>query len=155
MSLGDLLEKKLDLPGVGQGSLQVEADSGAVAEIEVVDSDRLGATVDRVRVIVPESAPLQQQADAITGRVRELGGKLIPVEVDERLGGGSLRTRTKDIRGGRFFEVELDGAGATVDRYKVGEGGQRERQPYTLTREQLGRLVDDLAEGLAGKGDED
>ena len=155
MSLGDLLEKKLDLPGSGEGSVQVESDSGAVAQVDVLDSDRLGATVDRVRVTVPEAAPLQQQADAITGRVRELGGRLIPVEVDERLGGGRLRTRKKDLRGGRFFEVDLDGEGATVDRFKVGEDGGRSRQPYTLTREQLGRLVDDLADGLAGHGDED
>lgn len=151
MSLGDLLEKKLDLPGSGKGRVQVEADDGSVAEVEVIDSDRLGATVDRVRVKVAEPGALPQQADHIAGRVRELGGRLIPVEVDERLGGGTLRTDPRDIRGGRFYEVELDGDGASVDRYQIGEDGQRERRPYTLTREQLGRLVDDLADGLSGE----
>ena len=150
MSLGDLLEKKLDLPGSGEGRVQVEAEDGTAVELDVVDRDRLGATVDRVRVSVPQPGPLPQQAEAIAGRVRDLGGRLVPVEVDERLGGGTLRTAPEEIRGGRFYEIGLDGDGATVDRYQVGDDGARQRQPYTLTREQLGRLVDDLAEGLAG-----
>ena len=105
-------------------------------------------------MVVVRPSWVEVDITAIAHNVRELGGRLVPVEVDERLGGGSLRTRTRDLRGGRFYEVELDGAGATVDRYKVGEDGGRERQPYTLTREQLGRLVDDLADGLAGRGED-
>ncbi len=150
MSLGDLLERKLDLPGSGEGRVQVEAEDGTVVELDVVDRDRLGATVDRLRVSVPQPDPLPRQAEAIAGRVRELGGRLVPVEVDERLGGGTLRTAPGEVRGGRFYEIGLDGDGATVDRYQVGDDGARRRQPYTLTREQLGRLVDDLADGLSG-----
>jgi len=150
MSLGELLEKKLDLPGAGTGSVQVDSETGAV-QLDIADHDRLGATVDRLRVSVPSSATLPEQASAIADRVRDLGGKLIPIEVDERLGGGTLRTAPRDIRGGRFFEVELDGDSATIDRYQIQEDGQRERQPFTMTREQLGRVVDDLAGGLNGE----
>ena len=148
MSLGDLLEQKLDLPGSERGRIGVEAPSGAAAEVDVVEVDRLGARVDRVRVTTPAPGPLARQADGIAERVRDLGDRLVPVEVDDRLGGGVLRTAPQEIRGRRFFEVELDGEGATVERYQVGEDNQRERQPFTLTREQLGRLVDDLEDGL-------
>jgi len=148
MSLGDLLERKLDLPGSERGRVEVESPSGATAEVDVVELDRLGAKVDRVRVTSPAPGPLPRQADDISGRVRDLGDRLVPVEVDERLGGGVLRTDPGEIRGGRFYEIDLDGDGATVERYQVGEDNARERQPFTLTREQLGRLVDDLEDGL-------
>jgi hypothetical protein len=148
MSLGDLLEKKLDAAGTGRGRVEVETPSGATAEVDLVDADRLGATIDRVKVSVPNPGALPAQADHIAEKVRDLGDRLIPIEVDERLGGGRLRTDPGEIRGGRFYEVDLDGDSAGVERYQIGDDGQRTRQPYTLTREQLGRLVDDLADGL-------
>jgi hypothetical protein len=148
MSLGDLLERKLDLPGSDRGRVDVESPSGATAEIDVVEVDRLGARVDRVRVTSPAAGALPHQAARIAARVRDLGDRLAPIEVDERLGGGVLRTEPGEIRGGRFYEIGLDGGGATVERFQVGADNARERQPFTLTREQLGRLVDDLEDGL-------
>lgn len=149
MSLSDALGDKLDLPGVKTGPVEVQADTGRV-QVDLADADRLGASIDRLRVSVPDAAPLGEQATGICRRVRHLPERLVPVEVDERLGGGVLRSDPSDMRGKRYFEIGLDGSGATVERYKASPDGGRERQPFTVTREQLGRLVDDLADGLKG-----
>ncbi len=146
MGLGEKLGKKLDLPGVTGGSVEVSGADGSV-EVEIVELDGLGAKVDRVRVRVPTPSNLPQQAEKISEQVRGLGERLMPVEVDERLGGGVLRSKPEEMRGG-YYEVGLDGSGATVERYRVGDDGLREKKPFTVTREQLGRLVDDLEEGL-------
>ncbi len=148
MGLGELLDRKLDLPGSGPGVVEVEGAKG-IAQVEIVDLDRLGAQIERVGVRVPESAPLTQQAADICERVRELGDRLVPVEVDPRLGGGVLRSDPEELRGG-YYEVGLDGSGATVERYAVDEEGTRSREAFTLTRNQLERLVDDLERGLSG-----
>ena len=147
MGLGEKLDKKLDLPGVTGGSVEVSGADGSV-EVDIVELDGLGAKVDRVRVRVPNPSNLPQQAEQISERVRGLGERLMPVEVDERLQGGVLRSKPEEMRGG-YYEVGLDGSGATVERYGVGEDGLREKQPFTVTREQLGRLVDDLEDGLS------
>lgn len=148
MSLSDALSDKLNLPGVTGGSVTVDGEQGAV-EAELADVDRLGASVERLRVSVPEASSLPQQAQGICERVRGLGERLVPVEVDERLGGGVLRSDPGEMRGRRYFEVGLDGEGAILERYRSLPEGGREREPFTVTREQLGRLVDDLADGLA------
>lgn len=147
MSLSDVLGDKLDLPGVKTGPIDVEADTGRV-QVDLADADRLGASIDRLRVSVPSAVPLADQATRICRQVRHLPERLVPVEVDERLGGGVLRSDPADMRGKRYFEVGLDGSSATVERFKASPGGGREREPFTVTREQLGRLVDDLAEQL-------
>ena len=48
-------------------------------------------------------------------------------------------------RGGGVLDQPIDG---WHNLWGLPEGG-REREPFTVTREQLGRLVDDLADGLA------
>jgi hypothetical protein len=108
----------------------------------------MGASVERLRVSLPGGSSLPQQARGICERVRGLGERLVPVEVDEGLGGGVLRSDPRDMRGRRYYEVGLDGEGATLERYRALPEGGRQREPFTVTREQLGRLVDDLAEGL-------
>ena len=148
MSLSDALGDKLELPGITSGPVNVETETGSV-EVDLADADRLGAQIDRLKVSVPSAAPLHQQAENISRRVRHLPERLVPHEVDERLGGGVLRSDPVDMRGKRYFEVGLDGESATVERYCAQPGGGRKREPFTLTREQLGRLVDDLAEGLS------
>ncbi len=147
MSLSDALGDKLELPGVSSGPINVETEAGRV-EVDLVDSDRLGTQIDRLKVSVPSAVPLPQQAENISRRVRHLPERLVPHEVDDRLGGGVLRSDPADMRGKRYFEVGLDGDSATVERYRAQHDGGREREPFTLTREQLGRLVDDLTEGL-------
>ena len=152
MSLSDALGDKLDLPGVKTGPIEVETETGQV-QLDLADADRLGASIDRLRVSVPNAAPLGEQATGICRRLRHLPERLVPVEVDERLGGGILRSDPDDMRGKRYFEVGLDGSGATVERFQAAPDGGREREPFTVTREQLDRLVDDLADELRCKND--
>lgn len=147
MSLSDALRDKLNLPGVRSGPVQVDGEAGQV-QADLADVDRLGASVDRLRVSLPSGIPLPLRAQGVCQRVRGLGERLVPVEIDERLGGGVLRSDPRDMRGRRYFEVGLDDEGATLERYRALPDGGREREPFTVTREQLGRLVDDLAEGL-------
>ena len=152
MSLSDALGDKLDLPGVKTGAVEVETGTGRV-QVDLADAARPGARIDRLRVSVPNAAPLETQAKGICRRLRHLPERLVPVEVDERLGGGVLRSDPADMRGKRYFEIGLDGTGATVERFKASPDGGREREPFTVTREQLGRLVDDLAHGLRSEDD--
>ena len=148
MSLKDALDDKLDLPGVDSGPVEVEATAGK-AEVDLVEVGPIGARVKRVKVSVPDAAPLGQQASGICERVRGLGERLVPVEVDERLGGGVLRSDPGEMSGRRYYEIGLDGDSATVERFRALDGGGREAEDFNVTREQLGRMVEDLAEGLS------
>ena len=145
--LSDALKDKLELPGVGSGRVLVDGESGSV-EVDLSAKGPIGAKVHRVRVESRAPGTLDQQAAGICERVRGLGERLVPLEIDERLGGGVLRSDPSDMRGKRYFEVGLDGQGATLERWKAKPDGGREREAFEVTREQLGRLVDDLAEGL-------
>ncbi len=149
--LSDALRDKLELPGVGGGRVMVDGEAGTV-EVDLSAKGPIGAKVHRVRVESRNPGPLEQQATGICERVRGLGERLVPVEVDDRLGGGVLRSDPGDMRGKRYFEVGLDGEGATLERWKAKPQGGREREAFEVTREQLGRLVDDLAEGLNSHG---
>ena len=152
MSLADALKDKLGLPGVNRGPVEVETDEGS-AQVDLVESDNLGVKVNRIRVQVPDPGSLHQQSEQITRRVRSLGEHLVPVEIEPRLQGGVLRSDPKDMRKGEYFEVGLDGVGATVERYKSLPEGGRDRNPFTLTRDQLDELVDDLVGGLSEEGE--
>ena len=148
--LSDALRDKLELPGVGDGPVVVDNELGSV-EVDLSAKGPIGAKVQRVRVESRNPTDLGEQARRICDRVRGLGERLVPVEVDPRIGGAVLRSDPADMRGKRYFEVGLDGKGATLERYKAREGGGRDREPFEVTQEQLGRLVDDLSEGLAGE----
>ena len=148
MSLKDALNDKLDLPGVDTGPVEVESSTGK-AEVDLVEVGPIGARVKHVKVSVPDAAPLQTQASGICERLRGLGERLVPVEVDERLGGGVLRSAPGEMHGRRYYEVGLDGDSATIERYRALDDGGREQEDFTVTRDQLGRMVDDLAKGLS------
>ncbi len=128
------------------GEVVAEVD-GARAEVEVVDLDRLGVTVRRVRV-TGEDIGVRRAADALPEALRALPDRLAGVEVDPRLGGAVLRSVPADVRrhgdAREFFEARTDGASVVVERARVGQG--REVVPWTLTREQLGRIVERTAE---------
>ncbi len=169
MPLSEALEQELDAhlersreareagePDPGPpGTVTVEAD-GTTLEAELTDCERIGATVDRLRVRHEQSGDLQAQADAMTRGQRGLGERLRQVEVEPSLGGAVLRSEPEDMSDGRYWEVSVgeEGRQAELERWKVGEQGQREREPYTVTRGNLGKIVDGLAEGLAAGRDE-
>jgi hypothetical protein len=141
------LGAKLDA-ALKPGTVQVEAE-GRAAEVEVVDVDRLGATLGRVRVRVPNPAGVQEQAARVPDALRGLPDTVVPVEVAPNLGGAVYRSRIDHIVGGEFFEVKSKGGEAELERLKGAPGG-RSRVSFDLTRDQLHRLVDGLADALEG-----
>jgi hypothetical protein len=163
MPLSDALDRELDAhleraraareagepePGA-PGTVQVEAD-GVTLEAEVTDCERIGATVERLKVRRDQPGDVEIQAQAIAERLHGLGERVQPVEVAPDLGGAVLRTRPEDMVEGRFYQIDVgeDGQQAELERLRVDEQGQRQREPFTVTRENLGRVVDGLAEGL-------
>jgi len=169
MPLSEALQRELDAhleradlarqagepdPGT-PGRIEIEAD-GVSLEADVVDCERIGATVDRLRLRREEPGDVHAQAGAIAGRMHGLGERVHPVEVEPSLGGAVLRTTPDDMVDGRFYEISVgdDGRQADLERWKIGEQGQREREPFTVTRDKLGRVVDGLAEGLGAVGEE-
>lgn len=144
MSLDDALD------GLGgAGTAGVPRDGGS-AEVDAVEVDRLGVRVRRVRVERTEPWDVRGRAEALPDRLRSLPERVEPQEVAPELGGAILRTRPADLRpspgpGGRteYFEVEVGERSAEVRRVRV-QDGERSPSDFTLTREQLGRLLDEL-----------
>lgn len=120
------------------GKVRAVVDGRAV-EAEVEDADRLGVSLRRLRVEGGSSERIAERAS------RALGETIVPIEVDPALGGGVFRTAPDAMTGREFYELRNGPTETTVERHRVGEHG-REAVPYTLTRKQLHRLVDSLAE---------
>lgn len=139
-SLGADLDERL-----APGRVRVERDGRAV-EVEVLEVERLGARVRRLRVEGAGPADPVAQAEALPERLQPLPDRVVPVEVDRGLG---AVLRSRPARRGEYFEVRAEGAAVSVGRWRAGEAG-REEVPFDLTREQLGRLVDDIADTLPG-----
>ncbi len=131
----------------GEGTAEVQRDGGR-AEVEVEDVDRLGVRVKRVRVERDEDWDIGERADALPDQVRALPERVRAEEVAPELGGAILRTDPEEYDGERYFEVEVDQRGAEVRRVRVDkdDDGHRARNAddWTMTREQLGRLLDEL-----------
>lgn len=128
------------------GTVSVDAD-GIHAEVEVSDSDRIGVVVERVRVEGGEG-PVDQRARAIAEQVRPGGEVLKPIEVAPELGGAVLRTPRDPADGGRYYQVDIDATGAELTRHRVDGEGRRHQQGFALTRDQLGRLVDQMGRAV-------
>ncbi len=140
MNLADELDRHLR-PGSVSAS-----GGGASASADVADVDRLGVSLRGLRVTVPGRS-LPEAVGALPEAVgRALGEPLVISEVAPTLGGAVLRSRV-DRQDREFYEVRTDGEQASVERWRVGAEG-RERVPFTLTRKDLGRVV----EGLGGRG---
>jgi len=152
MSLSQALDAALAVPGAVPGRARAE-EGGVAVEADVRDADRLGATLDGVVVRDPGGGSVARQAAAVPERLKALGEPLTPVEVDPRLGGAVLRTPAGAMDAGRFWEVAIgaDGREARLGRFRVGPDGARRAEPFTVTREALGRAVDGLA-GALGAG---
>jgi len=142
VSLGRALKEALD--ATNDGVVVVDRE-GARAEVDVVEVDRLATRVRAVRVHRGVEFDLVAEAPKLAGRVRSLGEDLIPVEVAPTLGGAVLRTKPEHLRDGEFYELEMTGDRDLELRRVRAEPG-RDRQPldFTLTRDQLERLVDEL-----------
>jgi hypothetical protein len=110
--------------------------------VEVVRADGLGVRARSVRV-EGEPGPVEARAAALEGRLRALPERLRVLEADPRLGGAILRTREEELVDAEFWEARIDGGATELVRRRL-VGGEREEVDFTLTREQLRRLVDQL-----------
>ncbi len=80
----------------------IEAQKGSSrVRAEVVDVDRLGVVVERLRIDCP-AGDLAGRMARVAASVRPAGQHLKPIEMDERLGGGTLRTTAEHMMRGRF-----------------------------------------------------
>ena len=128
------------------GAGELVAPSGPhQVEVTVVDADRLGVVVTGVRVRGPVADPVAA-ADRLQAHLRPGGEALRVNERAPELGGATLRSPRRGD--GRYFEVRVDGQGAELQRQRVGPDGQRQAEPFGLTREQLGEAIDALAGAL-------
>ena len=140
MTTGRRIDEALDARKDAK-TVTVEGD-GARAEIDVVEVDRLGVRVERVRV-VRGPRDVEAEAAALPERLRTLPDRIAPVEVDPRLGGATLRSKPEEMRDRDFFQVDVGREDVEVRRYRAGKDGRTARD-WTMTREQLGRLIDEL-----------
>jgi hypothetical protein len=140
-SIGRDVERELT-----PGRVLAERDGWCV-EVDVEDLDRLGASVHGIRVRAPHPGSITRQAERFPETMRALPERLVPLEVEPRLGGAVLRSDPEDMRGRDYYEVRTDGREASLGRMRIGPDG-RERIPFTVTREQLGRLVDGMGEAM-------
>ncbi|HCH64244.1 MAG TPA: hypothetical protein DFR83_15680 [Deltaproteobacteria bacterium] len=123
--------------------------AGARVEGDVEEAGPVGIRLKRLKVSpeAHESVDLHQRASDLEATLRPGGERLRAVEVDPVLGGGTLRSRSEDMRRGRYFQIDLSRSGdAEVRRFRVVPGsGEREIDGFDLTRGQLEDLVDRLA----------
>src|SRR5687768_5188667 len=107
-TLGGNAIDSIDKPG----QIEVEHE-GRQAAIDVKDADRLGVVVERIRISDPAAAPLPARSQHLARTLRPGGERLVEVECDSNLGGAVLRSDPKDMRGRRYFQVDLDQQGNT------------------------------------------
>lgn len=143
MSIGRAIDQALtDHPG-GSGEVSVEKDGGS-AVVDVADVDRLGVRLRKLKVTRREARDPLQEVASLPERLRSLPERVVPIEVDPHLGGGTLRTAPGEVRDREFFEIDVRGErDVEVRRYKATEGG-REEADWVVTRKQLERLIDEI-----------
>lgn len=125
----------------GSGVVDVQ-EGGHRTRVDVVEAGRLGVKVRSVEV-GHGAVDIPRHAERLCEDLRALPDRLSPVEVDATLGGAILRTAPRDMRRGRFFEVEARPEQTGIRRFRVSEDG-RQPEPFTLTRDQLRDLVDEV-----------
>jgi hypothetical protein len=142
--LAKALDEAITTHGADAGVVEASA-GGASATVELDGAGPIGVRVTRVRVEHGGQRDLADEAAALPDRVRGLPERVVPIEVDPRLGGAVLRSRPEEMEGREFMEIEVDVAGASVRRLRPRDGGGREAVGWDATRRDLGRLVDTLA----------
>lgn len=136
------LDRALDATPAGGGTVSVPCGD-ATAEVDVADVDRLGVRVRSVRVQREREVDVAAEAGRLPEELRSLPDRIAPVEVAPTLGGARLRTRPDELRGGEYFEVDVEPRQTSIRRTRITDDGGREPTDFTLTRDQLDRLIDE------------
>lgn len=137
------LDNALDVVPPGVGATVGVDRAGSTTEVDVVDVDRLGVRVRALRVERERPVDLETEARSLPDRVRSLPDRLEPVEIAPSLGGARLRTRPDEYQRREFFEVDVEPLRTTIRRTRVDDDGTRGPTDWTMTREQLDRLIDE------------
>jgi hypothetical protein len=119
---------------------------GSSATVDVIESDRLGVRVRSIQVHCAHPRTPEQAAVELPDALRDLPTRLVPTEVDATLGGITLRTSPDDMPHGDFFQVDVRGDHTTIERLQPNQRGDRTNLDWTMTRDQLGRVLDKLGE---------
>lgn len=144
------LDEALNKAPSGGGTVSVPRGAGS-ADVDVVEVDRLGVRVRGVVVNRDRPVDVVREAERLPGAIRSLPDRVAPVEVDPALGGARLRTHPDELRGDKYFEVDVEPRRTTIKRIAVEETGQRQSTDWTMTREQLERLIEET-EGQSFRG---
>lgn len=141
MSLSESLDTALTEPGT------TTASAGELTvEVSAADADRIGVVIDAIRVR-GGSGTVSERAERVAARVRPSGQPLVPIEVDERLGGGRLRSPVDGKR--RYFEAEVTATEIEIRRTRLLEDNDRQPADLTVTRDQLSELIDQLEDAAS------
>ena len=132
------LDEALDALG-GAGTATVDGD-GTTTDIDVTDVDRLGVKVREIRVHRQQPCDIVQESHRLPKHLRALPERVEPIEVDASLGGARLRS-VPHGEDREMYEVDVQADSTTIRRTVRDEDGGRSPQDFTLTREQLERLV--------------
>ena len=147
MSIWKKCEEAFDQHEEGQEEVRVE-DGELEASFQVTAVGPVGVRLTELEIRPPERLDVAEEAERLGRAVRSLGAELIPIEVDPGLGGAILRTRPDEKRPDEFFELDCERRGKTrLRRLRSMEEGGREPVDFSMTREQLGRLVEEVTEG--------
>jgi hypothetical protein len=141
---GGRLDRALDAHPDAPGTVKVPGEHGSHAEIDVERVDRIGVRVRGVRVLHDAPRDVATEAERLAGGLVSLPHRVQPIEVDPGLGGAILRSRPGDMRRAEHWQVDVSPGQTGVTRQRVGEDGVREQAPWDLTRETLGRVLEEL-----------
>ncbi len=133
-------------PAHVRASGTTRAGDAAEARLTVADVDRLGVEIQRIHMTRSAGRDIGAQASALPGRLARLLPEPVEVvELSATLGQAVLRTPVEHMRNGGYFDLEVQTQGDLIlRRFRVDKAGERQPENWTLTREQLGRLVDEL-----------
>ncbi|MCB9686289.1 MAG: hypothetical protein H6735_14700 [Alphaproteobacteria bacterium] len=138
------LDDALDALPADGGTAEVQRGDHR-ARVDVVEADRLGVRIRKLEVERDQPVDVAREARELPERLRSLPDRVAPVEIAPSLGGARLRTRPDELRGKEYFEVDVEPTRTTVRRTRATEDG-REPTDFTLTREQLERLIDEVGD---------
>ena len=156
MSLTAQLEQKLAAAGRGPASIVV-AEGTDVVRCELVSIEGLGVSVDRLELASTHlqnvsTERLKEVADALARQVSYLLEALASIEIDQE--GCSVQMRSvppyRRENSTSYYEVVVAAGVISLRRYTKGPREARQGQPFSITREVLGRLVEDFAAAAGG-----
>jgi hypothetical protein len=146
VTIREKCEEAFDKHVEGQEEIRVKAGEIEVS-FKVSAVGPVGVRLKEIEIRREGGLDVVEEAARLSRAVRSLGDELHPIEVDPGLGGAILRSRPDESRAIEFFEMDCEQGGKTrLRRLRVLEEGGREAIDFSMTRDQLGRLVEEVTE---------